>query len=82
MEMKNVLKSSNIDAYGYAAADRELVVAFKSGTSYAYHDVPPEIFAALEAAPSKGQYVASTIATSFDFTKLEARASDSEAAKT
>jgi len=50
-------QSSQLAAFGYDAQTKTLEIWFKStGTTYHYFDVPPEVFDALKAAPSKGSY--------------------------
>lgn len=39
--------SSNVAAVGYDEAARELHVQFRSGQTYRYFDVPPDVHAAL-----------------------------------
>jgi len=40
----------------YDLTARRLVLIFRSGRRYAYSGVPPEVYAALKAAPSRGAY--------------------------
>jgi hypothetical protein len=40
----------------YVPAKRELWVTFVSGRRYVYDDVPPEVFDAFQAAPSRGAF--------------------------
>ena len=51
------VESSNIAAAGYDAARQLLVCQYRSGAAYVYRRVPPEKFAAFQAAPSKGKYL-------------------------
>ncbi len=47
-----------IVSVGYDAAWRVLEVEFReTGEIYDYFEVPPEIYAAFRAAPSKGSYL-------------------------
>lgn len=50
------VESSLIQAVGYDAERRLLEVAFTSGRAYWYADVPREVYEALMAAESKGEY--------------------------
>lgn len=50
------MPSSAIRTFIYDAAERRLLVIFTTGRKYIYEDVPPEVHAAFQAAPSKGQF--------------------------
>lgn len=52
--------SSNIDGVAHLS-DLTLLVTFKSGKTYAYADVPKDIFTGMTAASSKGTYVNAVI---------------------
>lgn len=47
IELKPIV-SSNLDAAGYDAATKTLVVRFKSGASYKYPNFDPALYAAFE----------------------------------
>ncbi len=49
--------STAIQAVGYDARTRRLEVLFKSGHTYCYVDVPPEVYERLLTADSKGSYL-------------------------
>ncbi len=49
--------SSMITAVGYDSETQELDVEFTSGRTYRYTNVPREVYEALLAADSKGQYM-------------------------
>lgn len=49
--------SSNVAAVGYAADFHRLFVRFHGGATYAYLDVPPDVWQAFMDAPSKGEFV-------------------------
>ncbi len=56
-----VVSSSVIAAIGYDASRRVLTVVFRDGRgTYRYFDVPPEVWEAFQAAPSKGTYLNET----------------------
>ena len=55
MERKPV-ESSNIKSIGYNPDNQVLEVEFTSGTVYQYDDVPPELYADFESAPSVGRF--------------------------
>ena len=71
LEMKTVLKSSNVGAYGYDAEAKCLVVEFRSGKSYRYMNVPEKTASGLDAAESKGRFVAAHVVDKFDFEPVE-----------
>lgn len=50
------VESSNLVSYGYDPARKTCAVWLKSGDLYHYHDVPPQLWAAFEKAPSKGKF--------------------------
>ena len=61
------MPSSAIRRYAYDERCRELTVGYVGGGDYVYVGVPPEVFAALQAAPSKGVYVNTMIKPRFAF---------------
>ncbi len=63
------MPSSVIHSYSYDDERRELAIAFKSGKRYTYVDVPREIFAALEQAPSKGDYFNTHVREQYSFVR-------------
>lgn len=56
MELSEV-DSSMVDIIGYDKRARRLEVVFQNGKAYFYEDVPPEEYAGLLAAESKGRYM-------------------------
>jgi lysyl-tRNA synthetase class 2 len=63
------MPSSVIRAFFYDAARRRLKVVFTTGRRYFYHDVPPDVFDALQAAFSKGEFFNAQIRDRFAFTR-------------
>lgn len=59
------VESSVMKTVRYDAARRELEVTFTTGRVYVYGDVPAEVYAALLAAPSKGEYFNAAIRDAF-----------------
>lgn len=53
--------SSNLDAVAYAPDFGRLWVRFKAGTVYVFPKIPPDVYAALLSAPSKGGYFAANV---------------------
>lgn len=49
--------SSQIEGIQYLKSDHVLLITFLSGKTYAYDDVPEDIFAGFQTAPSKGKYL-------------------------
>ena len=55
------LASSNLDACSYDVESGTLRIRFKSGRTYSYKDVPPDVASGLEQASSPGSYFNSSI---------------------
>jgi hypothetical protein len=79
--------SSKVYGYGYDAGAKILAVQFKGfdgtprGNAYHYPNVTPEMFAAMEAAKSKGKHInAVFVKTQYPFEKLLAGAPAAPAA--
>jgi len=62
--------SSNIDAIGYDADERELYVRFSSGAEYVYHNVPEGVVKEFLDASSKGKYLADNIKGVYAYEKI------------
>ena len=54
-------QSSNLARYKYDASTHVLTVEFKNGGTYNYYDVPERIYELMNAASSKGQFLAQNI---------------------
>lgn len=63
------VKSSNIDSIGHDGTD--MLVKFKGGATYRYHDVPAETFAKARAAESVGRFVNTHLKGKHTAKKLE-----------
>jgi hypothetical protein len=50
------MPSSVIRSFRYDTGRRNLHIEFQSGRRYGYQDVPPESYAAMKAAFSKGEF--------------------------
>jgi hypothetical protein len=55
--------------FGYDPARRILSVTYHEGETYDYLLVPARVFAAMQAAPSKGQFVTAHVKGSYEFRK-------------
>ena len=69
VEMQDVT-SSNVLAIGYRSSDLTLFVSFKSGTKYAYFQVPEQVYQDFLSAESKGKFLASQIKGNYNYQKL------------
>jgi hypothetical protein len=63
------LESSLLASAAYSDATLELL--FRNGQIYRYLAVPPEVFQALLAAPSKGAFFNQSIRDRFTFQRLD-----------
>ena len=54
-------ESSNVARYRYNSNAQVLTVEFKSGGAYDYYDVPEVVFDQMNAAASKGQFLAQNV---------------------
>ena len=63
--------SSNIDGYLYLPDKTVLLIAFKSGGTYAYENVPQSVSIDFGIAPSKGKFFQSDIKDRYATTKLD-----------
>lgn len=65
------VKSSNLEAYGYDAAARELCIRFKGGATHVYEGVGAETAQNFRAAESKGSHFHGHIRHKFNSRKVE-----------
>lgn len=63
------MPSSVIRAFHYRPDDRRLDIVFVTGRRYTYHDVPVEVFEAMKAARSKGEFFNTRIRDRYTFTR-------------
>jgi hypothetical protein len=66
----HAVKSSNVHSLGYDPETRELHVTFKSGGTFIYEDVPPELGNVAHEQDSIGTFLHSKVKTAFKFSKL------------
>lgn len=69
MEREKV-ESSNLVSVGYDPKERILEVEFLGGSVYHYKDCPPESFAELKSATSKGSYFSKHIKSRYRHEKI------------
>ena len=63
-------ESSVISRFCHDASNRILVIEFKHGGVYSYHDVPGSVFEEMVAAPSKGQFFVMNVKEKYRYTRL------------
>lgn len=63
-------ESSNIARFRYDETNQVLFVEFKNGSMYQYYDVPEIVFMQMEAAPSKGQFLAQVVKGTYRFARV------------
>jgi hypothetical protein len=61
------MPSTVIRSFSYDDAARELTIIFRTGRQYTYEGVPKEIFEAMKAAFSKGEFFNDHIREHFRF---------------
>lgn len=63
-------ESSNIEGFEYDETTQVLTVEFKNGGRYNYYDVPEVVFDRMKAAPSKGQFLAENIKSTYRYARV------------
>jgi hypothetical protein len=63
-------ESSNVNGFGYEESTQILTVTFKSGGEYQYYDVPQSVFEQMQAATSKGQFLAQNIKGHYRYARV------------
>ncbi len=61
--------SSNIARFRYDPKGHVLTVEFKNGGTYNYYDVPQPVYEQMNAAPSKGGFLAQNIKGMFRYAR-------------
>lgn len=64
------VNSSNLIAVGYDEQNSILRVEFKGGLIYEYYDVPLHVYQGLMSAASHGEYMNSSIRSSYRYQRL------------
>lgn len=62
--------SSNIYSVGYDERNETLEVEFLSGSIYQYYNVPPNMYAELMRAGSKGQFLNTYIKNAYPYSRV------------
>jgi len=63
-------ESSNINRFGYDDVNKTLTVEFKSGGEYQYFDVQEVVFEQMQAAASRGQFLAQNIKGHYRYARI------------
>ena len=63
-------ESSNIVRFQYDEQNRVLRVEFKNGSLYGYYDLPASVFESMQAAESKGQFLAQQVKGRYRYARL------------
>ncbi|HEX5719369.1 MAG TPA: KTSC domain-containing protein [Thermoanaerobaculia bacterium] len=58
---RRLVSSSAISSVGYDRKAKTLELEFSSGGVYDYYEVPPEVYAELMSAESKGRFISERI---------------------
>lgn len=66
------MPSSVIHSFEYDVDGGQLIIEFQSGLRYVYFDVPPELHAGLQRAPSRGAYFNQRIRDRYSYSRLDA----------
>lgn len=63
-------ESSNLERFGYDSSISVLRVEFKSGGTYDYFDVPEQLFEQMQAASSRGSFLAQNIKGAYRYARV------------
>lgn len=66
------MTSSTLEAVAYDPAGKRLLIRFRTGAIYEYHDVPPVVYEELLAAPSKGGYFSEFVRPDYPYRRVRA----------
>jgi KTSC domain len=67
---RDYVVSTNVRSIGYDAASATLEVEFQNSFIYQYYNVPAQVYEALMASPSKGQFLNSQIKNMYAFSRV------------
>jgi hypothetical protein len=65
------MPSTVIRTFRYASDRHRLFIEFQSGRRYAYLDVPPDVYAGMRRAPSRGAYFNAQIRDRYEYQALD-----------
>jgi hypothetical protein len=65
------MPSTAVKTIIYDPAARRMLVIFVTGRKYIYEDVPAEVYAAFQAAPSKGRFFNAEIRDRYPFHEVK-----------
>lgn len=65
-----ICQSSNIAAHGYDRDGQTLEIEFKSGSSYQYKGVTPDLYVKMQEAPSLGKFFQEHVRGKFETEKV------------
>jgi hypothetical protein len=63
-------ESSNIAGFDYDQDQQILVVEFNHGGRYNYYDVPESVFIGMQAASSKGKFLAQNVKNIYRYARV------------
>jgi hypothetical protein len=66
-----LVPSTVIRTFKYEPDSNRLLIQFQSGRRYAYFDVPPDVYAALRRANSRGSYFNKWVRDRYPYAQLE-----------
>jgi len=70
MECIETPESSSIGRFCYDGLNQILLIEFKNGGIYYYHEVPESVFREMTVASSKGQFFLENIRGEYDYTRI------------
>ena len=65
------VKSTSIKSAAYDTIYQKMMVTFNNGTTYAYREVPVQLFTKFRLAKSQGQYFNKYISRNFQYKKVK-----------
>ena len=65
------MPSTAIQNYSYSESEHELLIRYVGGGEYIYLNVPPDVYAGLQAARSRGAYVNAAIKPRYRYTRRD-----------
>jgi len=65
------MPSTVIRRFHYDATGHRLIVEFLSGRRYAYFDVPPDVYAAMRGAQSRGSFFNRCVRDHYAYARLD-----------